>query len=48
MFWTGMEGGLPPKKESSDNVRLELKIKGVNHGKEIAFTGAGNQQVTRS
>ncbi len=24
--------GLPPKKETSSSVRLELKIKGVNHG----------------
>ena len=36
-------GGLPPKKESSYNVRLELKIEGVNHGQEVAFSGAGNQ-----
>jgi hypothetical protein len=28
-------GGLPPKKESSYDVRLEPKIKGVNHGQEI-------------
>ena len=40
--------GLPPKKESSFDVRLELKIKGVSHGQEVVFTGAGNQQVTRS
>jgi len=40
--------GLPPKKESSSNVRLELKIKGVRHGQEIAFSGAGNQQAARS
>jgi len=38
-------GGLPPKKESSIDVRLELKIKGVNHGQEIAFSGAGHQQA---
>ena len=35
--------GLPPEKESSCNVRLELKIKGVNHGQEIAFSGADHQ-----
>ncbi len=35
--------GLPPKKESSIDVRLELKIKGVNHGQEIAFSGADYQ-----
>ena len=40
--------GLPPKKESSIDVRLELKIKGVNHGQEIAFSGADYQQVARS
>ena len=28
------EIGVPPKKESSYNVRLELKIKGVNHGQK--------------
>jgi exoribonuclease-2 len=38
---------LPPKKESSCNVRLELKIKGVNHGQEIAFSGADYQQAER-
>ena len=36
---------LPPKKEPSCNVRLELKIKGVNHGQEIAFSGADHQQA---
>ena len=35
--------GLPPKKESSYNVRLELKIEGVNHGQKIAFSGADHQ-----
>jgi len=40
--------GLPPKKESSCNVRLELKIKGVNHGQEIAFSRGDYQQVARS
>ena len=40
--------GLPPKKESSFDVRLELKIKGVNHGQEIAFSGADYQQAARS
>ena len=39
------EIGLPPKKESSCNVRLELKIEGGNHGKEIAFSGADHQQA---
>ncbi len=34
---------LPPKKESSCNVRLELKIKGVNHGQEGIQTGADHQ-----
>ena len=37
--------GLPPKKESSFDVRLELKIKGVNHGQEIAFFGADHHQA---
>ncbi len=36
---------LPPKKESSCNVRLELKIKGVNHGQEGIQTGADHQQA---
>ena len=36
------EGGLPPPKESSIDVRLEIR-KGVNHGQEVAFSGAGNQ-----
>ena len=40
--------GLPLKKESSCNVRLELKIKGVNHGQEIAFSRGDYQQVARS
>ncbi len=40
--------GLPPKKESSCSVRLELKIKGVNHGQEIAFSRADHQQAARS
>ena len=47
--WDSHSGfGLPPKKESSCNVRLELKIKGVDHGQEIAFSGDDHQQVTRS
>ena len=37
--------GLPPSKDSSCNVRLELKIKRVKHGKEIPFTGADYQGV---
>ncbi len=36
---------LPPKNESSCNVRLELKIKGVNHGQEGIQTGANHQQA---
>ena len=44
----GSFDGLPPKKESSCNVRLELKIEGVKHGQEIAFSRADHQQVTRS
>ncbi len=38
-------GGLPPKKESSFDVRLELKIKGVNHGQEVTFSRAGHYQA---
>jgi len=38
----------PKKKESSFSVRLELKIKGVNHGQEIAFSRANHQQAARS
>ncbi len=37
--------GLPPKKESSFDVRLELKIKGVNHGQEVTFSRAGHYQA---
>ena len=44
----GELGGVPPKKESSVDVRLELKIKGVNHGQEITFSRADHQQVARS
>jgi len=44
----GGDTGLPPKKESSFDVRLELKIKGVNHGQEIAFSRANHQQAARS
>ena len=40
--------GLLPKKESSFNVRLELKIKGGNHGQEIAFSRADHHQAARS
>ena len=47
-YGASTEGGLPPKKESSCNVRLELKIKGVNHGQEIAFSRADHHQATRS
>ena len=36
---------LTPKNESSCNVRLELKIKGVNHGQEGIQTGANHQQA---
>ena len=36
---------LPPSKDSSYKVRLELKIEGVKHGKEIAFTGTDYQEI---
>ena len=38
-----LQFGLPPKKESSFDVRLELKIKGVGHGQEIAFSRGDHQ-----
>ena len=38
-----LQYGLPLEKEASCNVSLELKIKGVNHGQEIAFSRAGHQ-----
>ena len=41
-----VEGELhTPSKDSSCNVRLELKIKRVKHGKEIPFTGADYQEI---
>ena len=41
-----VEGELhTPSKDSSCNVRLELKIKRVKHGKEIPFTGADYQEA---
>ena len=43
-YQQGKAPDLPPSKDSSCNVRLELKIEGVKHGKEIAFT---SEQIIR-